>query len=195
MENNHRAGDVTGPVVDRRGGIFNGGFQSVAADEAAVHSQSHGPIWLYGHLHGVESALARGAIDNPKDFGQRLANGFFAAPPSHSLRNKIEIGDIPGNIGAENGVANRVEGDPGALFFYIQCTLDGLAFDRMAQRARQQIAMEVTRQEIILRSVPYSLFREGFVTVAEDQNRDVGRDEEQLVACLDTVTVRQGQLE
>jgi hypothetical protein len=39
----------------------------------------------------------------------------------------------------------------------------------------------VTRQEIILRTSPYSLFREGFVTVAENQNRDVGRDAEQLV--------------
>ena len=54
-------------------------------------------------------------------------------------------------------------------------------------------AIEVTGKEIILRTAPYSLFREGFVTVAEDQNRDVGRRAEQLVECLDTVTIGQGQ--
>jgi len=38
MEDNHCSGDAACPVVDRRGGIFNRGFKSVAADEDAIHS-------------------------------------------------------------------------------------------------------------------------------------------------------------
>src|SRR5260370_11509744 len=56
--------------------------------------------------------------------------------------------------------------------------------------------MEVTRQEIILRTAPYGFFREGFVIVtAEDQNRDIGRGGEQLVERLETLAIRQGQFE
>ncbi len=150
---------------------------------------------LDGHLHGISSGVARGAVNNSEDFGEAFADGFFTAPTGHGLCNQIEIGDIAGNIGTENGVTNRVESDHGAFFFYVQGILDGFAFDGVAQCARQRIAIEVTRQEIILRTAPYSLFREGFVTVAEDQNRDVGRGAEQIVERLNTVTIGQGQLE
>src|SRR5260370_24277712 len=56
--------------------------------------------------------------------------------------------------------------------------------------------MEVTRQEIILRTAPYGFFREGFVIVtAEDQNRDIGRGGEHLVERLDILAIGQGQFE
>ena len=195
MENNHRSDDAACPVVDRRRRIFNGGFKSVAADEDAIHSQSHRLIFLDGHLHGVSSGLAGGAVNNAEDFGEGFASGFFAAPPGHGLCNEIEIGDVAGNVGAQNGVTNRVQGDHGAFFFQVQRILHSLAFDSVVQCARQGITVEVTRQEIILRTASHSLFREGFVTVAEDQNWDVGHAGEQLVERLDTVTIGQGQLE
>src|ERR1700674_5037735 len=99
---------------------------------------------------GSRAGLARGSVNNSEDFGEAFASGFFTAPARHGLCNKIEIGDIPGNVGTENGVANRGEGDHGAFFFDVQGILDDLAFDRIAQCARQRIAIEVTSQEIIL---------------------------------------------
>ena len=42
--------------------------------------------------------FVRAAINNSEDFGERFANGFFAAPTRHSLCNEIEIGDIPENV-------------------------------------------------------------------------------------------------
>ena len=105
------------------------------------------------------------AVNNSEDFGEGFANGFLPGPTGHSLCDEIEIGDIAGNVGAKDGVTNRVESDHRAFFFYVQGILDGLAFDGVAQCARQRIAIEVTRQEIILRTAPYGLFREGFVTV------------------------------
>ena len=135
MEYNHRSDDTPRPVVDRRSGVFNGDFNSIPGDQDAIHSQSHRPVFLDGHLHWVSSRFARGAVDNSEDRGERLADGVFAAPTGHGFRNEIEIADVAGNVGAENGVANRVESDQGALFFYVQCILDGLTFDRVAQRA------------------------------------------------------------
>src|SRR5260370_41597751 len=107
MENDHGSDDAARPVVDWRGGIFNRGFKSVPADEDAVYRQSHGPILLDGHLHGIPSGLARGALNNSEDFGEGFANGFFTAPTGHGLCDEIEIGDLAGNIGTKNGVTNR----------------------------------------------------------------------------------------
>src|ERR1039458_1445292 len=77
MEYNHRSDDAAYPVMDRRGGIFNSGFKSVASEEDAIYSQPHCPILLDGHLQGVSSGLARGTVNNSKDLGERVASGFF----------------------------------------------------------------------------------------------------------------------
>ena len=137
MENNHGSNNAACPVVDRRGGIFNGRFKCIAADEDTIDSQTDRPILRHGHLHGISSGLARGAINNLEDFGEWFADGFFAGPTGQGLRNEIEIGDVAGNVRTENGVTNRVEGDQGAFFFHVQRIFDGLAFDRVAQCTRQ----------------------------------------------------------
>src|SRR5580692_1917264 len=116
MENDHRSNDGSYPVVDRRSRIFNRGFKSVAADENAIHSQSHRPVLLDGHFHGVSSGFARGAVNNPEDFSEGFANRFFALPAGHGLGNEVEIGDVAGNVSTENGITNRVESDHGAFF-------------------------------------------------------------------------------
>ena len=99
MENNHRSHDVPCPVVDRSGGIFNRGFKTVAADEDAIRGQTHRFILLDRHLHGIARGRARGAVDNFEDFGERFADSFLVFPTGHSLRNHIEIGDIPRDVG------------------------------------------------------------------------------------------------
>jgi hypothetical protein len=48
-----------------------------------------------------------------------------------------EIDDLAGNVGMESGVTNRVNSDQGALFLYLQGTLDGLAFDRVVRQNKQ----------------------------------------------------------
>src|SRR5258706_3095905 len=195
MENNHRSDDAPRPIVDRSGGIFNGGLKSVPANEDTINGQAHRPILLHGHFHRVSGGLARSAVNDFKHFSKRLADGFFAPPPCHALGNQIEIGDFAGNVGTKNGVTNRVEGDQRTLFFYVQRILDGFAFDGIAQCARQGI-IEVTRQEIILRPASHCFFREGFGNIsAEDQNRDVRRGVKHLVERLDALTIRQRQSE
>src|SRR5260370_38209524 len=111
MENDHRCGDAADPVVDRRGGIFNERLKSVAANEDAIHGQSHRPILLHGHFQGVSSALARGAVNNSEDFGEPFACGFFAATTGTGLGNEIELGDISEKVSAQNAVLNLFESD------------------------------------------------------------------------------------
>ena len=137
VENNHRSNNVACPIVDRRSGIFYGRFKRIAADKDTIDSQTDRPILLHGHLHGILSGQARCSINNLEDFDERFADGFFAGPSGHGLGNKIEIGDVAGNVRTENGVTNRVEGDQGAFFFHVQRIFDGLAFNRVAQCTRQ----------------------------------------------------------
>ena len=136
MENDHRSDDAACSVMDGGSGIFNRGFKSIATDEDAIYDQSHPPILFDGYLHRVPSDFARGAVNNSEDFGEGLACGFFAAPTGHGLCNEIEIGDFAGHVAADNGITNRVEGDQSAFFFYVQCILDRLVLDRVAQCAR-----------------------------------------------------------
>src|ERR1700730_4634614 len=70
VENNHCADNAAGAIVDRGRRIFNCRFESVAADEDAIESQTHGPILLDSHLHWVSSGLARGTVNNLEDFGE-----------------------------------------------------------------------------------------------------------------------------
>src|SRR6266436_486517 len=100
MENDHGSNNPPAAVVDRGGGIFNGGFKTVAADEDAVQSESDSSVLLNRHLHRISSGLARIAINNLEHFGEWFPDSFFAAPAGHSLGNEIEIGHATGNIGA-----------------------------------------------------------------------------------------------
>ena len=99
VKNDHSSDHAACPVMDRRGGIFNGGFKSVAADENAIRGESDRFVLFDGHLHGIASGLVRAAVNNSEDFGQRFASGFFTEPPGHLFCNDIQIRDIPGNIG------------------------------------------------------------------------------------------------
>ena len=81
MKHNHRANYATRSVVNRRGGILNRGFISVAADKHAVYGESYCRVLFDGHLHGIPGGLAGAAVNNSKDFGERFADGFFASQP------------------------------------------------------------------------------------------------------------------
>jgi len=86
------------PVVDRRGGIFNRGFNP----SRRIRTQSMSvprSICLTPSPWGLER-FARGALNNSEDFGEGFANGFFSAQPVMVL-HEIEIG-ILRNIGTKN---------------------------------------------------------------------------------------------
>src|SRR6202041_2273225 len=132
MENNHGADYMTPTVMYRRRRVFDRRLESVAADEPAIHGQSHRPILFDGHFHRVSSGSACGAVDNPENFCERSASGFSAGPTGHGFCDNVEVGDIARNVGTENGVPDWVEGNYRTLSFHIQCIFDDLAVDRVA---------------------------------------------------------------
>ncbi len=168
VENNHRAYYAARPVVDGRGGIFNRGFIPVATDEHAVDCESDRRVLFDGHLHGISCSLARAAINNSKDFGERFARGFCTEPSRHLFCNDIQIGDIAEDVSTQNGVTNRVERNHGALFFYEQRVLNAFAFDRIPQRALERIGIQMRRHQIILRATAYRLLRQCFGPVSSE---------------------------
>ena len=60
--------------------------------------------------------MTRG-VQNPEHFGKRSPRRFIPRPAGHFFRNKIEKGDISGNVRANDGVTDGIEGDLGALLF------------------------------------------------------------------------------
>src|SRR5271163_4735988 len=111
MENDDRADDVACAVVDWRGRVFNGEFKSIAAYEDAILGESDRPVFHHSHFHGVSGNLACLAVNNLEDFSEWQTLCFVAAPAGHGFSDKIEIGDVTGNVGAEYGVADGAECD------------------------------------------------------------------------------------
>ncbi len=53
MKNDHCPGDLTIPVMDRSGGIFDCAFIFVPPNQDTVRLQSHGPVLLNRQLQGI----------------------------------------------------------------------------------------------------------------------------------------------
>jgi hypothetical protein len=70
MENDHRSNNAACPVVDRGGGIFDGGFKSIAADEDAIYNQSHSPLMGHGLADWLGWIRTSTVGGDPAYFGQ-----------------------------------------------------------------------------------------------------------------------------
>ena len=68
VENNHGARDFSAAVMDRGGGIFDGGFGPVAPYQYAVRRQAHGLVFPHGLGHRIGRGLAGGAVDDAEYF-------------------------------------------------------------------------------------------------------------------------------
>src|SRR5216684_6969909 len=53
VEDDYRPYNAAYAVVDRGGGIFNGGFKTVTADQDAVQTESDSSVLLNSHLHRI----------------------------------------------------------------------------------------------------------------------------------------------
>ena len=130
VEHQHGADDAAFPVVDRRGGILDGGLEAVAADQHAVDRQSYGLVFLDGKLRRVWCGFAGLAVNDPEYLGQRSPHCGFTRPAGHRFRDQIQVGHVAGEVGGQHGIANRVEGDLGTLLFleqgFFRCTQNGL---------------------------------------------------------------------
>src|SRR6202046_3608043 len=89
VKNDNSSNTAASPVVNRRGGIFNGAFKSVAPDKNTIRSEPDGPVLLDRHFHGISSSFQGSAVNDLEDFAKRPTGTVFAPPPSQVFRNEI----------------------------------------------------------------------------------------------------------
>ena len=71
VEDDDGAGYPAMPVMDGRGGTFDGSFKRIAADKDAVRGQADGSIFLNCQVHRICSGFARNTVDDTEHFGKR----------------------------------------------------------------------------------------------------------------------------
>ena len=64
VEHDHCACDIAAAIVDRCGGIFDGGLESVAANQHGVDGQAHGTVLRERMLRRIRGALACRGVDD-----------------------------------------------------------------------------------------------------------------------------------
>ena len=168
----------------------------VAAYENAVRGQPHGLVFFNGQCHRIGRHCACGAVDNPKYFGKGTTRGILAGLTRHGLRDCIAVGDVARDVGAENGVADGIEGDLRALLFQEKRLLSRLVLDHAAQSPRQPVVVEMILEQVILRATLCALRGDGFIFPGgQDQGRNQRGHREECLKRLDSLTIRQEQIE
>jgi hypothetical protein len=106
MEHDDGADDLSGPIVDRRCGIFDRHLDPVAPHQEAVRCQADDAIELHRLLHRVARRFTSRAVDDPEDVGERPAQSLVMRPAGHPFGHGIEIGHRALEIDAEHRVAD-----------------------------------------------------------------------------------------
>ena len=102
-KDDHRPGDLTMPVVDWGGGVFNGSFVSVPSHQDGVPAQPHGFVQLNGQFQRIRGGLMRLGVDNVKHFSQRMTSCLVTGPSRHLFGHDIQVGHIAQNVDTQYG--------------------------------------------------------------------------------------------
>ena len=196
LEHDHRADHLPSPIVDRRRGVFDRRLEPVASDEEAGRRQIDGPIELHRPVRRVPRRFAGCRIEDREHFRELPAQRLLARPARHAFGHEIEVGHDTVDIGAEHGVADRVEGRFRALLFKEQRFVRRLALDDVADGPRQRRAGEVSLEDTILGAALDGLSGDILIVWrADDQNRHVGRRPPDLFEGREALAVWKVQVE
>ena len=99
---------------------------------------------------GVVSRLVASRIRNTSAIGRPAASS--ARPARHALRDEVQEGDVARDVRADDGVADAVERDLGALLLDEQRLFHDLALDGVAQRTQQPARLDLALDQIVLRA-------------------------------------------
>src|SRR5437660_115108 len=109
VKHDDRADDPALAVADRSGGFLDRHFLTGARDE---HRVVGGGAALAATQHAqqrIVDRLARDLVDEIQDLADRAAARLLQAPGRQALGDRIDVFDAPLGIGADDGVANRLE--------------------------------------------------------------------------------------
>ena len=160
--------------MDRSGRVFDGRLRPVPPDQDAVRDEGRGLVVQDRRARigsAAGSRVAPSIIWSTSSSGRPAASA--ARPARHRFRDPVEIGDAARSVRAEQGVANRIERDLDAFRFGERRLFRQFPFDGVTERARQPVAVEAIREQIVARARPDDLPRDLFILVrADDEDRD-----------------------
>ena len=110
VEDHYRALEASGRIMDRRGGIFDGGLAAIAADQYRAGRQQFALIVLQHLDDGVGHRLAAFIVDQVHHAVDRQAMGFVELPASHMFGGAVEVVDVALQVGTDYRITDRVEG-------------------------------------------------------------------------------------
>ena len=110
--------------------------------------------------------MAAGGVDDSADFGHGAARGILAGPAGHFFGDEIKEGDIAGDVGGNDGVADAIESDLGAFLFDEQDVFHGFAFDGIAKGAKKAAGLDLAFDEIVLGAFVQGLAGEQLVVLS-----------------------------
>lgn len=192
VANDYGAGDALLAVVNGRGGVFNGGLHSIAANQDAIGSEADGPILLNGHFHRIAAGFPGIGVDDVEYVREGASNCLFSGPARHGFGDKIEIGDFAENVGAEDGIADGVQSDLRAFFLHEESLFHGPPFDHIVQRTGERVAVEVPFKQVVtgtaLNGSDCNLF---VIGAAQNYDRDLWGHVQETIQRFDAEAIRQ----
>jgi hypothetical protein len=82
--------------------VLNGRFIPVASDQDTVRTQADRFVVQNRHRQWIHGRFAAITIDHSQHILKRLAECFLRRPARHAFGDRIEIGDVAGDVGADD---------------------------------------------------------------------------------------------
>ena len=136
FEHDHRADHLSAAIVDGRRGVFDRRLEPVTPDEQAGRSQIDGSIELDRPAQRIPRRFAGRRVEDREHLRERPAQCLLTRPARHAFGHPVEIRHVAVDIGAEHGVADRVEGRFRALLFEELCFVRRFALDDVPESLR-----------------------------------------------------------
>jgi len=121
VKHDHCANHPPVSVMNGGGGVLDCGLTPVATDEQAVVAQAGVGVVPHRQCERIPNRFAAVRVDDPHHVLQRPADRLCRRPAGHALGDRIQIRDLACQVGAENGVPDRIERDLRTLPVHAQC--------------------------------------------------------------------------
>ena len=151
-EHHHGADELTVPVVDGGGRVFDWNALAMAGHENGVAAQVQGLVAMQDMVDGIGDRVPAAGVDEREDVGDRQSPRFGAGPATHRLGRGVQIIHTPRHVDRDDGVGDGIERDFGACLGDIYATLHLHALDDVAQRLWHQVIVVVAPGQPALRA-------------------------------------------
>jgi len=153
VKHDHHSGDLTGSIMNWGCRVFDRRFPPVSAHENTIGRQDERSSFFDLRFQARHDGLARGRIDDLKDFRQLPPNGFLHRPSQQLFCHRIEECDASLSIRAQHGVANGVQRDLRPFLVAKQVPFSRFSRDHCVKQVNQRLGVQTALERIVLSSL------------------------------------------